>query len=388
MCKRAPMLGKGETISEIWRAAASAKTGIADVLNEDATTSSGMVETYDVTITGVTVRTMHDDASEMAPNSTLSLVVECLVNVRVSDYVTGSTRRSLLQDRRLRAASQLDDIAATITASVGSGALSASLSTAAARLNTTVPPVAGLNNEVSSTMTTPEVDDEAALRVSIGAEIKKLQRVGDQMSIIDVPATADLVSTSGGGMESSTEQHLAHWDEQLKEDVSAVETLGTTMDELRERQNLLTTAFELVQDGLADTQAALQKSLRAQEALLAGGIVTGPFDKTYTGGVPECALGLSLDGRTDHEYAFRVFPKEEDSSARRQLLAKSKGDDASTTTDAVTEGASKTLDYTAADSWKLPKDDVSENLALSSGVDFGRYLVGIKKNRLVGGGPP
>eukprot|EP00854_Cymbomonas_tetramitiformis_P001522 gene1522-2155_t len=330
-----------------------------------------MVETYDVTITGVTVRTMHDDASEMAPNSTLSLVVECLVNVRVSDYVTGSTRRSLLQDRRLRAASQLDDIAATITASVGSGALSASLSTAAARLNTTVPPVAGLNNEVSSTMTTPEVDDEAALRVSIGAEIKKLQRVGDQMSIIDVPATADLVSTSGGGMESSTEQHLAHWDEQLKEDVSAVETLGTTMDELRERQNLLTTAFEL-------------KSLRAQEALLAGGIVTGPFDKTYTGGVPECALGLSLDGRTDHEYAFRVFPKEEDSSARRQLLAKSKGDDASTTTDAVTEGASKTLDYTAADSWKLPKDDVSENLALSSGVDFGRYLVGIKKNRLVG----
>ncbi|KAK3240317.1 hypothetical protein CYMTET_49839 [Cymbomonas tetramitiformis] len=388
------------------------RQGIADVLNEDSAAPREIVLASDVTLLSVTLTSQQGDDVSYADTATggaLCFVVEFLVVVRVRNE--DSTRRSLLHKRRLQGTSRLDGVAATMTASVTNGALSASLSAGAALYNTTVASdVTGLNDDVNSNMTTPEIDNVAAYQASISAEIQKLQRVEDQLSTNNVPAIANEVASSGGDPSLWTTQQLEHWGEQQEADVDGVEALGTRMDELllgrREQLVRQARAFEIVQDGLADAQAALKDLADARQDVLNAGMAALKLRRQSMDqhapetppGNPDCAHLPMLqsqdeDSVGEHTYTFMVQPLSQETSTGRRLLAKGTGGNKDGDTDVASPEPEKktsvggSLDYTAFANWKLPSFDDSQSLAVvGTEVDKkARYLVGTSRNRIIGG---
>ncbi|KAK3289149.1 hypothetical protein CYMTET_3420 [Cymbomonas tetramitiformis] len=367
------------------------KKGMAQLLNDASTSTRGEeIVPSDVVVLTVVVQSSHSSQNEDAmmdlseeQADTLNLLVTFETAVAVAeadaDMADWSRTQRLLLDVPANdqegtdistdgLASRTRDVSATLAAAAEDGRMSASLAEAATAGNASLATeVTGLARNVSSAAVSPEIDHAAAYAVSIAATMKELQQGTTQM-LSAMETVREDVTSAGGAPEDWLVQMLRVWQEAQQTELSNVDSLLATADELMELYRLAAANQNAVREGLLDVQLAMKDSLNK---------INEQIDALVQQTTDELRRKMKTEIRREVQYSFTV--PDWQLAHRRQLLA--------TALQARGYRHKSVQQATAAsfhqyDTWQMPTD--LDQFASNPTTTPGRYLK-IGRNRVVAG---
>ncbi|KAK3233701.1 hypothetical protein CYMTET_56024 [Cymbomonas tetramitiformis] len=372
--------------------------------------ASQQVRLEGTSVTGVAVHDTDDwpvlrgsEASAAAEG--LTLMVSFALNVTSSGGGNGASQRRRLRQNDAAAhaagSSSGDDVAAAITTSASNGDLSIFISAAAEGLDGAHSAAVEVTkaDDMTATDLTPKVDVTAAYATKIASEVENMQRAGDAMAEeLALALTRTSEATASYTSTEPIERVLTPWIEQQQGDLSNIEELGQTADEMLASFIKLQAAFELVQEGMAEAQTALHNSYEAMETTLqesgqfSARTGIGPDAQQWAPpeDVPDCHYPVSPDEvRATRVYSFLAAAP--GASRRRHLLGRRKGGEGTESyvitaaSEAALQQETAVIKYPRYGPWKMPIKDTPDMFRGPRESDRGRHLTGGGKNLLVSG---
>lgn len=317
------------------------REAVATLLTRLADTEGEPVQTADVDITLVTIRSNTDgngSADVVGANGHFSLLVEYTTRVAVAVELN-SRRRHLLTGDATALNLRTREISSILTASVADGRMTDSLREASLSHNASLPSeVAGLVRETSFTAITPEVDETAAYQLSIYESMKSL-RQESAASKESLQLTQEMLSVAGGNAVDWKVDLLRAWVEAQLQDWANIDSLATTVDMIADKFERITSEYELALEGTVDAQITLQRTIDAMLDAASGFLQDS--DRLQSVWLPPAPPSLSMSPvdscrlswpeeldpaqlLAERRYSFTV---QAPGTSRRQLLRRKGADD-------------------------------------------------------------